>query len=69
MGIVELINADNIYWSCVACCSRCVHMFATGDGLLMQTDETTEDGLKQIFSTNLFGHFILVSLYHAFILW
>jgi len=43
-------------------------MFATGDGLLMQTDETTEDGLKQIFSTNLFGHFILVSLYHAFIL-
>lgn len=41
--------------------TRCVHMFATGDGLLMQTDETTEDGLKQIFSTNLFGHFILAN--------
>lgn len=48
----------------VACCSRCVHMFATGDGLLTQTDETTDDGLKQIFATNLFGHFILVSLHH-----
>jgi len=44
-------------------CSRCVHMFATGDGLLRQTDDTTDDGLKQIFATNLFGHFILVSLY------
>jgi len=37
-------------------------MFATGDGLLRQTDETTDDGLKQIFAANLFGHFILVSL-------
>jgi len=43
-------------------CSRFVHMFATGDGLLRQTDGTTDDGLKQIFATNLFGHFILVSL-------
>ena len=37
-------------------------MFATGQGLLTQKDETTDDGLKQIFATNLFGHFILVSL-------
>jgi len=37
-------------------------MFATGDGLLRQTDELTDDGLKQIFATNIFGHFILVSL-------
>lgn len=41
--------------------SRCVHMFATGDGLLRQTDELTDDGLKQIFATNIFGHFILVN--------
>ena len=51
------------YVETVAHCSRCVHMFATGDGLLRQTDETTDDDLKQIFATNLFGHFILVSLY------
>jgi len=38
-------------------------MFATGDGLLRQTDETTDDGLKEIFATNLFGHFIIVSLF------
>jgi len=52
----------------VACCSRCVHMFATGDGLLTQTDETTDDDLKQIFATNLFGHFILVSLSHCLLI-
>jgi len=49
-----------VCWKC-AYCSRCVHMFATGDGLLRQTDELTDDGLKQIFATNIFGHFILVS--------
>jgi 17beta-estradiol 17-dehydrogenase/3beta-hydroxysteroid 3-dehydrogenase len=40
--------------------SRCIHMFVTGDGLLRQDDQSTPDGLKQIFATNLFGHFILV---------
>jgi len=45
-----------------------VHMFATGDGLLRQMDETSDDGLKQIFATNLFGHFILVSLSYVCLL-
>jgi 17beta-estradiol 17-dehydrogenase / 3beta-hydroxysteroid 3-dehydrogenase len=36
-------------------------MFATGDGLLRQADGLTQDGLKEIFATNVFGHFILVS--------
>jgi len=42
-------------------------MFATGDGLLRHTDELTDDGLKQIFATNIFGHFILVSLSVCFL--
>ena len=37
-------------------------MFRTGDGLLRQDDKTTDDGLKQIFATNLFGHFLLVRI-------
>ena len=35
-------------------------MLQTGDGLLKQSDRTTKDGFKEIFTTNLFGHFILV---------
>lgn len=35
-------------------------MFVTGDGLLQQKDGLTGDGLKEIFATNLFGHFMLV---------
>ena len=37
-------------------------MFRTGDGILKQEDGTTKDGLRQTFATNLFGHYVLVSL-------
>jgi 17beta-estradiol 17-dehydrogenase/3beta-hydroxysteroid 3-dehydrogenase len=40
--------------------ARCIDMFTTGDGLLQQEDGLTSDGLKEIFATNLFGHFILI---------
>ena len=36
-------------------------MFHTGDGLLKQVNRTTEEGFKEVFATNVFGHFILVS--------
>lgn len=37
-------------------------MFATGGGgILTQEDRVTADGLQEIFTTNLFGHFLLVS--------
>lgn len=36
-------------------------MFATGEGILTQKDGVTSDGLREIFATNLFGHFLLVS--------
>lgn len=38
-------------------------MFATGEGILTQKDGVTPDGLQQVFATNLFGHFLLVSLW------
>lgn len=36
-------------------------MFATGEGILTQKDGVTPDGLQEVFATNLFGHFLLVS--------
>ncbi|XP_069823513.1 3-keto-steroid reductase/17-beta-hydroxysteroid dehydrogenase 7 isoform X2 [Dendropsophus ebraccatus] len=39
--------------------SKAISMFATGEGLLTQTDSVTEDGLQEVFETNVFGHFIL----------
>ncbi len=36
-------------------------MFSTGEGILTQEDCVTADGLREVFATNLFGHFLLVS--------
>lgn len=42
--------------------SRIISMFSTGGGgILTQEDSVTADGLQEIFTTNLFGHFLLVS--------
>lgn len=38
-----------------------VRMFATGEGILTQEDKVTPNGLQEVFATNLFGHFVLVS--------
>ncbi|XP_071802510.1 3-keto-steroid reductase/17-beta-hydroxysteroid dehydrogenase 7-like [Asterias amurensis] len=35
-------------------------MLTTGEGLLNLQDNMTNDGLKTIFSTNIFGHFVLI---------
>lgn len=35
-------------------------MFATADGLLTQEDWLSDDGLQQVFMTNVFGHFLLI---------
>ncbi|XP_056134029.1 3-keto-steroid reductase isoform X2 [Lampris incognitus] len=40
--------------------SKVITMFATGDGILTQKDNSTADGLQEVFATNLFGHFLLV---------
>ncbi|KAG9483391.1 3-keto-steroid reductase/17-beta-hydroxysteroid dehydrogenase 7 isoform X2 [Eleutherodactylus coqui] len=37
-----------------------ISMFASGEGLLTQKDSVTEDGLQEVFETNVFGHFILI---------
>ncbi|XP_067893858.1 3-keto-steroid reductase isoform X5 [Heterodontus francisci] len=36
------------------------NMFQTGEGLLIQEDWLTDDGLQQVFMTNVFGHFLLI---------
>ncbi|CAG2251019.1 HSD17B7 [Mytilus edulis] len=40
--------------------SNCAHVLSTGEGCLYHTDETTKDGLKNIFASNLFGHYTLI---------
>uniref|UniRef100_A0A4W3K307 3-keto-steroid reductase/17-beta-hydroxysteroid dehydrogenase 7 n=1 Tax=Callorhinchus milii TaxID=7868 RepID=A0A4W3K307_CALMI len=40
--------------------SKVISMFATGEGLLTQEDWVTDDGLQQVFMTNVFGHFLLI---------
>lgn len=42
-------------------CRKMVHMFTTGDGLLVVKDSPTPDGLQKTFATNVFGHYVLVS--------
>lgn len=39
---------------------KAISMFSTGEGLLTQKDSVTEDGLQEVFETNVFGHFILI---------
>ncbi|XP_029473671.1 3-keto-steroid reductase [Rhinatrema bivittatum] len=39
---------------------KAIHMFTTGEGLLIQKDRVTDDGLQEVFETNVFGHFILI---------
>lgn len=35
-------------------------MLTTAEGIMTQTDRLNGDGLQEVFTTNLFGHFILV---------
>ncbi|OCT83076.1 3-keto-steroid reductase/17-beta-hydroxysteroid dehydrogenase 7 [Xenopus laevis] len=37
-----------------------INMFATAEGILTQKDRVTEDGLQEVFETNVFGHFMLI---------
>lgn len=37
-----------------------INMFATAEGLLTQQDRLNADGLQEVFTTNLFGHFLLI---------
>lgn len=44
------------------CCFRkAIHVFSTAEGLLTQDDRVTAHGLQEVFATNVFGHFVLVS--------
>ena len=35
-------------------------MLTTAEGVMTQTDRLNGDGLQEVFTTNLFGHFILI---------
>lgn len=41
---------------------KVLHMLTTAEGIMTQTDRLNGDGLQEVFTTNLFGHFILVRL-------
>eukprot|EP01137_Pigoraptor_chileana_P031507 Opistho-2@19408 len=40
--------------------SHVFHVLSTGDGMLKQADAVGKDGLRSIFATNVFGHYVLV---------
>ncbi|KAL3832292.1 hypothetical protein ACJMK2_023947 [Sinanodonta woodiana] len=57
-----IMSVSRVHWKKVftSILSRdCVHALSTGEGLLQHVDDTTSDGLKKVFATNLFGHYIL----------
>uniref|UniRef100_A0A3B3B7D8 3-keto-steroid reductase/17-beta-hydroxysteroid dehydrogenase 7 n=1 Tax=Oryzias melastigma TaxID=30732 RepID=A0A3B3B7D8_ORYME len=64
--LISKILWTNICFCCCSdlsnpfCCSKIIAMFATGEGILTQWDGVTPDGLREVFATNLFGHFLLV---------
>ena len=45
---------------CVYTHSNLAYQLRTGGELTQVRDSLTQDGLQQIFSTNLFGHFVMV---------
>ena len=47
---------------CHSACSQCAHVLTTGEGLIVQKNSRTPDGLMNVFATNLFGHYVLVSI-------
>lgn len=40
--------------------TKCAHVLSTGEGCLNHSDEVTKDGLKNIFASNVFGHYALI---------
>lgn len=42
-----------------------IQVFSTAEGLLTQDDRVTAHGLQEVFATNVFGHFVLVSAIRA----
>lgn len=39
---------------------KIIDVFSTAEGLLTQVEKDTPDGLREVFETNVFGHFVLV---------
>ncbi|XP_055993748.1 3-keto-steroid reductase/17-beta-hydroxysteroid dehydrogenase 7 [Sorex fumeus] len=39
---------------------KVISVFSTAEGLLTQEEKVTADGLREVFETNVFGHFVLV---------
>ncbi|XP_032826373.1 3-keto-steroid reductase/17-beta-hydroxysteroid dehydrogenase 7 isoform X2 [Petromyzon marinus] len=58
---VDVSDVESVYRAAQQIKQRnVVRMFSTGEGLLTQEDSVNEDGLQHVFTTNVFGHFILI---------
>ncbi|XP_050388357.1 3-keto-steroid reductase/17-beta-hydroxysteroid dehydrogenase 7 isoform X2 [Patella vulgata] len=59
-GIMQVVGVDwNYFWKTLFT-KNFIHMFTTGDGLLKEQEEITEENLEKVFTTNVFGHFVLI---------
>ncbi|ESO96725.1 hypothetical protein LOTGIDRAFT_201976 [Lottia gigantea] len=59
-GIMKVVGVNWDYFWKNLFSSKFIHMFTTGDGLLKEKEEITEEGLETVFATNVFGHFVLI---------
>ncbi|XP_060608252.1 3-keto-steroid reductase/17-beta-hydroxysteroid dehydrogenase 7-like [Ruditapes philippinarum] len=57
-----IMKVSSINWSKIIAIfsSEGVRILSTGWGVLNHINETTPEGLQEIFATNLFGHFVMV---------
>lgn len=59
-GIMQVTHVDWHSFFSRLFTSEFINMIRTGKGLLLQSKETTPEGLQTVFATNLFGHFALI---------
>ncbi|CAL1544011.1 unnamed protein product [Lymnaea stagnalis] len=59
-GMMKVTGVDWHYFWKGLFSSRVFFMFTTGEGLLKQEDNVTNDGLQNVFQTNVFGHYVLI---------
>lgn len=48
--------------------SNITYLFSTGGDILRTKDDVTPDGLREIFATNVFGHFLLIKELEDFLI-
>ena len=59
-----IMPASGVDWSAILrpSISHFATLFDSGSQVMQQHDSTTSEGLREVFATNVFGHFVLVCI-------